>query len=213
VWSSGQVTLPADDESSPRPDTYQPEWWQPREVDVPVILPVVSPLVRTPTIAITLVGIHVHRNGAELLLERRMRRIAETESEWQNAARLFLGSRDRVVGSAAPGRLQYSVTEGNGEEVVADSPFHGSRSLHTEPRGASVMRTRPDVRTDQWFGTASEGLWLWPLPKADRLELGVRWPAVGIERSSIVIDSSHFAALAENATVLWEESSGAPSAP
>lgn len=177
-------------------------WWRTPEDAVPVILPIVEPLVRAPAVAITLVGAHVYREGLELRIERRMRRLEETEEEWQSRIRDFLETRQASTGHGGPERLRYSVITAD-EEVFANSLFRGHASVEVEPSGLSVMRTDMGASGDPWRCESNEGLWLWPLPAADRIELVVRWPAVGISRESVAIDTPHLIEISQQSRPLW----------
>lgn len=181
-----------------------PPWWQPPEVAVPAVLPVVVPLVRAPAVAITVVGAHVYREGLELLIERRMRRMGETHDEWQSKIRVFLETPDWPAEHVGGGHLQYSVIADD-EEALANSLFRGRVNVNAQPFGLSVMRTRPGSSGNLWLCQSSEGLWLWPLPAVDHIDLVVRWPAAGIPRASVRIPTSRLAQMSQQSGYLWGE--------
>lgn len=179
-----------------------PPWWQPPRDAVPAVLPLVTPLVRTSTAALTLVGAHVYRQGIELLLERRVRRRVETDDEWQAMVDDFHEIGERPAVSVGSERLRYSVVA-NGVEVFANSLFDGHSNANDEPLGLSVMRTRLGSSGSRWFLESSGGLWLWPLPTVDHLELVARWPAAGIPCTSVAIQTSDLAEISQRSTPLW----------
>lgn len=195
--------LPQQDPSPPGDGSHVHPWWEPPRDAVPAILPVVIPLVRTPTAGLTLVGAHVYLQGIELLLERRLRRCGETDDEWQAIIRCFLDSPGLQAVPGGSEGLQYSVTA-DGEEVFANSLFRGHRDVTTRPSGLSVMRTGSGASGDPWLCQSSEGLWLWPLPSGDRLDVVVRWPAVGIPFASATLSTSRLDVVARQSMPLWD---------
>jgi hypothetical protein len=50
------------------------------------------------------------------------------------------------------------------------------------------------------------GLWLWPSPPRETFELGVEWPAGGIELSIIVLDGAAIVSAAEQSVPYWPDS-------
>lgn len=205
VWWAGEMSRDNADVEQPQGwETLGRPWWQPRPDEVPAILPIVAPIVRVPTMAITLVGVHVYRDGAELRVERRMRRAGETDAEWHDLVRLFMETSETPAGPGGVGELEYGITPHGQGEIIADSLFRSRGDVRVEPTGLSVMRTRRNgTGGDPWFGHADEGLWLWPLPTVDRLRLSARWPAFAVEESSIEIDASRFGELAAHSESLW----------
>ncbi|WP_136025484.1 MULTISPECIES: hypothetical protein [unclassified Microbacterium] len=178
-------------------------WWQPPEDGVPAILPIVAPIVRTSTAALTLVGAHVYREGVELLLERRMRRWGETDDEWQAKIREFLQTPDKPAVPGGTESLQYSIITG-GEEVFANSLFRGLADVNEKPSSLSVMHTGSGASGDPWLCKSSEGLWLWTMPTVDHLELVVRWPAVGVSVASIFVQIAQLEEMSQRSSLLWE---------
>lgn len=194
---------PQQDPCPPGPRVHVHPWWEPPREETPAILPVVIPLVRTPTAALSLVGAHVYRQGVELRLERRMRRCGETDDEWQAKIRGFLESPGLQAVPGGSVDLQYSVIT-EGQEVFANSLFRGYSDVNSRPSGLSVMRTGSGASADIWLCQSSEGLWLWPLPSGDHLDVVARWPAVGIAFASAAVPTSGLEVMAQQSTPLWD---------
>lgn len=192
------------DGADPIPDRWEPRaWWEAPQDQAPAILPVMGVIASTVNAAVALVGARVYRSGLELQIELRARRREESDTEWDSLIDAFM---ERPYTPAGPGGAQaltYAVAIDGGAEIVANSLFRPHTNPEIEPRGYSLMRTRPGASGNRYSCTSSQGLWLWPLPDAEHVELIVRWPAMGIGEARTGIDVTPIADLSSRAVPLW----------
>ncbi len=62
-------------------------------------------------------------------------------------------------------------------------------------------------RGDGSFAFDHFGLWLWPLPPAERLEFAVEWPFAGIELTTVEFDGAAIGAAARRSAHYWPDPS------
>lgn len=183
----------------------QPPWWGPPEDDLPVLLPASEVLAVTEHVAIVLVGAFVHREGVELRVERRLRRLGLSHRDWQDLAARFAEHGPLGEASEPAERLRYGVVLGEGERVLDGSPFVPGGDPWVRPTGHSLARTGGSGGGSEHRYSFSDGLWLWPLPPDGPIELVLQWPALGVAETRAVLDGSSIRGLAARSTALWPE--------
>lgn len=70
--------------------TETPAWWEPPQSEAPAVFPLVEIVATTPSAAVAVFGAHVYRSGMELQIERRVRRLRESDAEWDTVIDAFL---------------------------------------------------------------------------------------------------------------------------
>lgn len=193
--------FPPEPEQSPFPEETAPTprqpWTGPAEDELPALLPVSEVLAVTDNVAVALVGAHVHSDGVELLLERRMRRGDLSAEEWNRLTGVFFGHNH---GMPDIGPLRYGLALGDGQRVLEGGAFGFSED---EPANPTIARTRGSGGGDQWSFSGSDGLWLWPLPPEGPIELVMQWPGMDIPESRVILDAAPILELAPHVRPLW----------
>jgi hypothetical protein len=196
----------------PDPDPMEPDdvrqprvpWWTAPADEIPVLHPVSQTIAVTPHVAIALIGTHVYSDGVEFRVERRLRRGDLRYREWQELNNVFIAyGHDGVPNN---GRLRYGVRLSDGERVVDGSAFLRGNDPSTPPEVHVLTRGGGGGSGDTHAYSASDELWLWPLPPAGPLEVVVQWPAMDIPETSVSLDATPFAGLAQHAAApLWPD--------
>lgn len=188
------------------PESAQPPWWGPPEDGLPALLAVSEALAVTEHVAIALIGAFVHREGVELRIERRLRRLALSRREWNDLAGRFVEHGPFGEQDDPAERLRYGVVLGDGERVLDGRPFDmggPGADPSVPPDGHSLMRTGGSGGGGERSYSSSDGLWLWPLPPDGAIELVMQWRALGIGESRVVLDGTAIRALTQRAAPLW----------
>lgn len=195
--------FPADPEM-PEPDeeeTTRSPWWNAPTDLVPVLYPVSELLASTDHVAVAIVGVAVYADGAEIRVERRLRRNGLPFQDWQELSSTFMEHWSGPRTTSA-GRLRYGVVLSDGEQVLGDSLF-GVAGDPSPPSGSSLARSGGGGSGDGHSFSSSDTLWLWPLPPPGSLEFVMQWPAVGIDETRTYLDASSIRELAGRSVPFW----------
>lgn len=207
VWSSDGMSFFPPDPDLPEPedsDWSQPPWAAPPEDELPAVLPASEILATTDHVAIALIGVHVHRDGIELRLERRLRRNGLPIREWHELCATFMEHWPMGGLQDPQGRLRFGLVLGDGERVVADDWPH--QGIGGPPEGSTRHRLTRRGGGGGGSGStysATDGLWLWPAPPGGVIELVMQWPTLGIDERRTILDATAMLELAPRATPFW----------
>ncbi|GAB2511747.1 hypothetical protein GCM10027064_06570 [Microbacterium petrolearium] len=202
----GMAFFPPDPEL-PEPeefDSSQPRWWQAPEDELPTLLPISELIAATGHVAIALVGIAVYRDGMQLRIQRRLRRNGLPLREWNDLCGTFMEHMPYGDRFEPSGRLRFGLLLDDGEKVLADAlPFVSGRDPMAEPEGHSLKRQQQGGGGGGSTYSASDDLWLWPLPPAGPIVLVTQWPALGIEETRVNLDAASVREAAAHARPFW----------
>jgi hypothetical protein len=179
-----------------------PAWYGPPSDELPALLPHSVLLASTDHVSVALAGVRVYREGVELLVERRLRRLGLGYREWEIASTAF-SNRGFAGDPHDGGRLRYGVVLDGGTSLLADGGLHLDRDPRDGPLGHSLTQTGGGGGGGLHSYSFSDGLWLWPTPPAGTLELVMQWPAQGIEETRVQLDATRLRELASGARPFW----------
>ncbi len=189
-------------------DWTPPPWAAPPEDELPAVVPVSEILATTDHVAIALIGVHVHRVGIELRLERRLRRNGLPAREWNELCAMFMEHWPTSGMLDPQDRLRFGVVLGDGERVLADDwPHPGSGDPSDDPSRHRLTRRGGGGGGSGSTYSATDGLWLWPSPPGGALELVMRWPALGIDERHTILDATAMLELVSHAKPFWPDAS------
>ena len=100
--------------------------------------------------------------------------------------------------SRSPGRFRLGVQSALGVRTTTgtgDAP-----PLETSGATSVLILQGSIAGSLRWIGD----YWLWPLPDAGDLVVGVRWPDRGIEESLVLVDTAPLLAAAATSRPVWE---------
>lgn len=206
MWSGDRMTFFPPDPEQPEtdePERSMPRWWGPPEDELPVLLPAAEILATTEHMAVALIGAFVHREGVELRIERRLRRRDLPLRAWNDLVGKFAEHSMFGPPEDLATRLRFGLVLGDGEQVLDGRPYDPGADPNAPPERHSLMRNGGSGGGSEHSHTASEGLWLWPLPPEGPIELVMQWPALGIEETRAVLDGTSIRELAQRAVTLW----------
>lgn len=192
------IDVPAGDE----PELERRPWWGPSAEELPAIVPASGVIATSEHVAIALLGLHVHRDGVELRVERRLRRGGLSARDWQSLVEVFM--EHSVVDEPAQ-RLRYGLVLPDGARVLEGGFRMPSFDPMAEPEGASLVRNGGGGGGGGSSYSSSEQLWLWPLPPGGVLELVLQWGAVDIAESRIAVDLTGLQDLVARVVPLWQQ--------
>lgn len=159
-------------------------------------------LVATEHVSVGLAGVRVYRDGVEFVLERRLRRNDATYGKWQQLMAAFM-EHGFPGGHSGPGRLRYGVELADGTRVF-DSSFPPMTDPNTPPDGASIVRSGGSGGGGDNANFASnDGLWLYPLPAGNTMQLVMEWPAFDIPETRAWVAIDDLAELSRKAVPFW----------
>jgi hypothetical protein len=184
-------------------ESWQPRWWSSPQDELPALLPVSETLAVTDHLAIALVAVAVYSDGVEFRVDRRLRRNGLPLTEWNELCSTFMEYMPFVGPSGQAGRLRYGMVLGNGEKVLADSPYSGVGDPMTEPQGYVLNNQAQGGGGGGSSYSGGDQLWLWPAPPEGPIELVVQWPALGVDETRVVLDGTEMRELTERAKPYW----------
>ncbi|RBY74421.1 hypothetical protein DQ239_19835 [Blastococcus sp. TF02-09] len=155
------------------------------ENELPTALPTNRLIVRTPAIAVALLGMQAYTTGVAFQLAARAPG-PEDPAERNRLDELFWGHR----GDGA--RFQIGVQFADGRRASNLPGRDGDAGLIFHPAGGSGGPLSAD---QDW--------WLSPLPPEGPLLVVVRCPGIGLEETRIELDGTAIRRAGEAATVLW----------
>lgn len=193
---------PDPDLPEPEPGPRTPAWFGPPSDEIPAMLAAPVRLATTQHAAVMLIGAHVHREGVELRIERRLRRRDLDATGWHR----LLGS---MGGHWSPepteGRMRFGVVLADGTRIVDSDAWTPDRDPFERPDGPVLRANGGGGGGGEHEYAMSDGLWLWPLPPEGPLELVVQWADAGIGETRTTLDGTAIVALARAAEPLWPE--------
>jgi hypothetical protein len=185
-------------------DWTPPPWAGPPEDELPAVVPVSEILATTEHVAIALIGVHVHREGIELRLERRLRRNGLSTREWHELCAVFMEHWPTAGMQDPQDRLRFGVVLGDGERVLADEwPHPGMGDPSEDPSRHRLTRRGGGGGGSGSTYSSTDGLWLWPAPPAGAIELVMQWPALGIDERRTILDANAMLELVPSAKPFW----------
>jgi hypothetical protein len=154
---------------APEPDQPEPEfidpptypWQKPPYEESPAFLPISELLAVNENAAIALVGVRVFREGAEFVIERKIRRGKLSQKDWEDKA--TFGARG--AGRMWSQRLRFGVALSDGEKVTDD--FKVPFTQREPPERHVLVPTGGGGHGDHRSFEYSDKLWLWPLPRRE----------------------------------------------
>jgi hypothetical protein len=185
-------------------DSRQPPWWAAPENELPALFPVSELIAVTDYVAIALVGAFVYRDGIELRIERRLRRTGLPFGEWNELCATFMEHWPMGGRSDQQGRLRFGLILGDGERVVLDSPFFGGVDPSAKPEGHTLARRQGGGGGGGSTYSATDSLWVWPMPPEGSMELVMQWPALDVGERRVRLDATQTRRLALQAKPLWD---------
>ena len=100
--------------------------------------------------------------------------------------------------SRSPGRFRLGVQSAGGQRATTGT--RDAPPVETPSAGAVLTLQGSTSGPLRWLGD----YWLWPLPDAGDLLVGVRWPDRGIEETLVRVDTSPLLAAAATSRPVWE---------
>ncbi|MER5643692.1 hypothetical protein [Streptosporangium sp. NPDC002524] len=204
---------PAAQEESTRPSRPGlPAWYAPPAGEMGATMISDLVLARTPNVAITLPTIQAFGTGCLLNVNIVMRQHTLSPDDFQA---LQLSVYPHMVAGVGAGRLpdnllRLGVRFADGTKATTVGQRFDMAGLPQDPPPAprlSLLFGGASVRSgDEGAGVATMGLWLWPSPPRETFELGVEWPAGGIELSIVLLDGAAIASAAERSVPYWPDS-------
>ena len=185
-------------------ESSQPPWWAAPEDELPALFPVSELIAVTDYVAIALVGAFVYRDGIELRIERRLRRTGLPLGEWNELCATFMEHWPMGGRSDQQGRLRFGLILGDGERVVLDSPFFGGVDPSVKPEGHTLARRQGGGGGGGSTYSATDSLWVWPMPPEGSMELVMQWPALDVGERRVHLDATQMRRLALQAKPLWD---------
>ncbi|MFI7700406.1 hypothetical protein [Nonomuraea sp. NPDC049480] len=167
---------------------------------------------RNPNVAITLPTIQAFSNGCLMNVDIVMKRRTLSPDDFQA---LQLSVYPHMVTGASSGRLpdnllRFGVRFADGTKATTIGQRFDRTEIPQDPPpgprlswlfGGMSMRSG-----DEDAGVVSVDLWLWPSPPRETFELGVEWPAGGIELSIVELDGAAIASAAQRSVPYWPDS-------
>jgi hypothetical protein len=203
---------PEQEETTRLPKPGLPAWYAPPADEMGGV--VVSGLVpaRTPNIAITLPTIQAFETGCLMNVDIVMRPHTLSADDFQA---LQLSVYPHMVARAGAGRLpdnllRFGVRFADGAKATTvGQRFDRARIPQDPPPGPQLswLFGGMSMRSgDEDMSASTMGLWLWPLPPRETFELGVEWPAGGIELSIVDLDGEAIRSAAQQSVPYWPDS-------
>jgi len=203
---------PVAQEEAPRPPKPElPAWYAPPAEEMGTVMISDLVLARSPNVAIALPTIRAFGTGCLLNLEIVTRRRSLPLADFQTLQMsLFPHMIPGVGGRGLPDNLlRFGVRFADGTKVTTvGQRFDLARLPRDPPPGPqlSLMLGGASLRSgDDDEGLITMGLWLWPSPPPETFELGVEWPAGGIELSIATLDGAAIASAAERSVPYWPD--------
>ncbi|GAA4183935.1 hypothetical protein GCM10022252_12020 [Streptosporangium oxazolinicum] len=203
---------PAQEESARPPKPGLPGWYAPPAEEMGTVVTSGLVLARTPNIVITLPTIQAFGTGCLMNVDIAMRRHAMSPDDFQA---LQLSVYPHMVTGVGAGRLpdnllRFGVRFADGTKATTVGQRFDLARLPQDPPPAprlSWLLGGASLRSgDDDAGVAAMGLWLWPPPPRETFELGVEWPAGGVELSLTVLDGAAIVSAAERSVPYWPDS-------
>ncbi|MFD1546103.1 hypothetical protein [Nonomuraea guangzhouensis] len=195
----------ADEEAARPPKPGLPGWYAPPAGEMGVAWVSGLLLARSENVAITLPTIQAFRTGCLMNVNIDLRRHALSPDEF---TALSMSVFPNMIAGARAGQLPDSLlrfgvrfADGTkattvGQRLDGTPPPQGPPP---GPRLSWLLGGFSQRSGDEDSGLTTIGLWLWPLPPVEIFELGVEWPAGGIELSIVALDGSAIVAAAQQA--------------
>jgi hypothetical protein len=113
-----------------------------------------------------------------------------TQQEERRGRRAVDGyARARMPGSQAAGPLRVVISYGDDRAADSESPDERF-SAGSRPDGPIVYPCLWSRYPDGSSHVAEIGFWSWPLPPAERFDVAIEWPAIGLDPASITVDGT-----------------------
>ena len=198
--------LPEDDLDEHEDQYVEPDWVRPPQHSLPGHFTTSGVVARTDDAVVALTAVAVHRGGAALSITRSLRRRGQPRSAWEAASQRFFGGPHGPGPSDPAGAVRYGVQLADGGRALTDptQPWPGG-DPEAPPEGHVLTLHDQGGQGDGSSCTATEVLWLWPLPPAGPLTLVVTWPGCGIDEGRLELDGAAVRAAAVEARALWDE--------
>jgi hypothetical protein len=202
----------AQEESTRPPRPGLPAWYAPPAEEMGVLMVSGLVLARSPNVAITLPTIQAFRTGCLMNVDMVMRRHTLSSDDFQA---LVLSQFPPMISGVSAGRLpdnllRFGVRFADGAKATTvGQRLDGTQLPQDPPPGPrlSWLFGGLSIRSgDEDAGVNTLGLWLWPLPPRETFELGVEWPAGGIELSIVDLDGAAIVSAAQQSVPYWPDS-------
>ncbi|MGF6833393.1 hypothetical protein QF015_001562 [Paenarthrobacter sp. TE4293] len=196
--------LPGPAERPRQPQQLRPGWSGPPTDELPGVVPLGAFLYSSPRMVVALKLVEVYTTGCLLDLVWSIRRGNESGQEWREILEVSFNhprsSLDTRTG------LQLGVALSDGTKAAA--AIHGPSSFEN-----SNDVTGPVLTTLGGGGGSNNDehtqftgrYWLWPLPVEGDTQLVVRWDALGIPESSLVLYGEQLAEALGRVRNYWSE--------
>jgi hypothetical protein len=201
----------AQEEQTRPPTPGLPAWYAPSAEEMGAVMVSGLVLARTPNVVITVPTIQAFSVGCLLNVDIVMRRHTMPLDDFQA---LQLSVYPHMIRGVSAGRLpdellRFGVRFADGAKATTVGQRFDRTQLPQDPPpgprlswllGGMSMRSG-----DEDAGVIPMGLWLWPSPPREIFELGVEWPAGGVELSIVDLDGAAIASAAHQSAPYWPD--------
>ena len=185
-----------------------PEWGSPPEDLIPETVPLSLVLARGDSAVVFLTAVQPFPTGISLRLGVRMRDKRHHGSYSTLARDLFEDAPHRPDGAeiSDEDRLRWGVEFADGDRAASVDPLrmeqlHADFEAHGRPMRPVLIGLTGGSGAS--LRSYDRDFWLWPLPPAGSLTIWCRWPAFGIEHTTIEVDAAPLVAAAARARPVW----------
>jgi hypothetical protein len=200
------------DEPTRLPKPGLPAWYAPPPDEMGAVVVTGLALARTPNIAVTLPTIQAFDTGCLMNVDIAMRPHTLSVDDFQA---LQLSVYPHMVTGVRAGQLpdnllRFGVRFADGTKATTIGQRFGRTQIpHDPPPGPrlSWLFGGVSIRSgDEAASVITMALWLWPLPPRETFELGVEWPAGGIDLSIVNVDGAAIQSAAQHSFPYWPDS-------
>jgi hypothetical protein len=184
-----------------------PPWSGPPALETGALLAVEQTVARSANVVVRLPAIRVFGAGCMLDVEVVTRQGDLSADDWWDLhASAYGGYHIQRSGGQLPRKLlRMGVRYADGTKATTIGlPGRLTRS-GDEPPAGPLLSWHPGSSGmhGRHLGFSGFGLWLWPLPPAERFEFAAEWPFGGIELTITELDGAAIAAVAGRSSYYW----------
>lgn len=201
--------LPAGEERAAARLPEHPPWSGPPALETGAVLAVEQTVARSANVVIRLPTIRAFRSGCMLDVEVVSRQGGLSEDDWWDLHTSSHGGFYRSLGGGQLPRrlLRLGVRYADGSKATTIEQLRQwtqARDRDESPAGPLLSWTPGSSGMHgRELGFSAFGLWLWPLPPAERFEFAAEWPFGGIGLSIIELDGASIVAAASRSAHYW----------
>lgn len=194
--------LPEQPEQPREPQPAQPGWFGPPSDELPGIARVGGFVHKSQQMVVVLKLVEVYSTGCLLDLVWSVQRSSESDQEWREVVEESYNHPRSSLDTRAG--LEVGVAFADGRKAVA--AIHGPSAFNDDDVSGPVLTTLGGGggSNNSEFVQFTGRYWLWPLPMEDTT-LVVRWQALGVPESSLVLSGQQLSAALESVQKYWGE--------